>query len=314
MNMISLSKNMLLFSGIMVFASISFVAVLQKLPRLISHATYYCQSALVSFLTPVPKQLLLLPLIVFFLFLSGALGKLVFILIKTYLLKKNLVKQVMFSQQLQQLLERLRIQEDTYLINSPKPFAFCLGIIKPKIYVSKALIDIMNIQELETILHHEKYHLKHRDTLTMFFAVFGTSLFPFFPILSDFVHNYRIERELRADKEAIHKTGSSRLLVSVLKKLLNTNPFPSFAFAYGVADYDSLEPRIKALLQGTFPTFQKFKTSNIAISIFFIFALVFAISGPVHGMHMHSNDHHIMMLHPRQDECLVWAKDLKVHP
>ena len=49
------------------------------------------------------------------------------------------------------------------------------------------------------------------------------TLIPFLPIISDFINKYKVECEIKADKFAIEKVGSSLPLLSALSKILD-NP------------------------------------------------------------------------------------------
>ena len=91
----------------------------------------------------------------------------------------------------------------------------------PKIYISTGLLSHLTKKELEAVLRHEQYHLENHDTFTMIVASVAHSLFPFFPLVSDLINKYRIDREIRADKFAVSKIGDQYPLVSVLKNFLH---------------------------------------------------------------------------------------------
>ena len=307
------NKYILLFTGTILLLSSSLMFIGQKLPKLLSHATYYCQSTLLSFLTPIPPQLVLLPFVIIAFIALIAIAQLVHTVIKVQSIKKSLIKNAGENKKLTKLLGELQLKDKTYLINDNNPFAFCLGVINPNIYISTALLQLVSREELKVVLHHEEYHLNNRDTLTMMVGSFGKSLFPFFPILSDFIKHYRIEREVRADREAVERSGNKNVLASALRKLLSsTSPVPAFAPA--IIEYDTIEPRIAAITNHSTSRFKGYKILNIIISFAFIVIVGFTLFGPVHMMHMNAQDHHIIMLHAYEDTCLNWAHDLKVHP
>lgn len=200
------------------------------------------------------------------------------------------------------LLEKLQLTSKTYLIESEKQFAFCLGVRSPKIYISTSLVDILTSQELEAVLRHEYYHLVNRDTLTMLIASIGESLLPFFPLFSDFLHNYRIEREIKADAEAIRGLGDEKPLIAVLKKLL-AKPSVAMVGVSAIADQDTLEPRIRALVKKGFH-FKKFKVLHIFISLCSVFVMGVIALSPVQAIEFRHKGEDAMMVCPNNNECV----------
>lgn len=190
----------------------------------------------------------------------------------------------------------------TYLIESEKQFAFCLGIRSPRIYISTSLVNGLTIQEVEAVLRHERYHLNNRDTLTMLIASIGGSLLPFFPITSDFLYNYRVEREIRADADAVQGLGDEEPLISVLKKLLRTPAYAAVT-ASSIADHDTLEPRIQALIKKDVD-FKKFKIKHVFISLVSVFIMSIITLAPVQAMEIHHEGVDTMMLCPNNEICI----------
>jgi beta-lactamase regulating signal transducer with metallopeptidase domain len=310
MIMLRINKNLALFSGVIIVAFISLAVFIQKLPQLTSHAVYYCQSALLSFLTPIPQQAFLLPFAIFAIFAIMALAKILVVVIKTHMLRQHLIKHSMYSRSTNEILTKLAIYRDTHIVKSSKPFAFCLGIIHSKIYISSALLKLLTKTELEIVLRHEKYHVENKDSLIMIIASFVTTLLPFLPILSDFVRNYRIEREIKADEEALKGSDKSNL-ISVLKKLLVSTP-SEVAFAPAIFEHDTLGPRIAAITNSG-REFKRYNARNLAVSMVFLSLILFAAMGPVHAMHVHSDNSHLIMLHATEDSCLDWSNNLNIH-
>jgi beta-lactamase regulating signal transducer with metallopeptidase domain len=311
--MLKINKNLVIVSGILLITLFSLAIFLQKLPQLTSHAVYYCQSTVLSFLTPIPQQAFILPFVTFAFFIALALAKVLIVVIKSHRLKQHLVKHSTYSKGVSDLLKKLKIFNNTYIIKSNKPFAFCLGVVNSNIYISSSLLKLLTKEELEIVLRHEKYHLENRDSLIMVLVSFVTTLLPFLPILSDFMRNYRIERELRADGEAI-KEVSKHHLISVLKKLLDFTPSKGMALAPAIFEHDTLEPRITAITGHNASGFRKYRVRNLIISLIFLSLIMFAAVGPVHAMHIHSDNSHLIMLHATEDNCLDWGNDLNIHP
>ncbi len=304
--MIRINKNLLIFSCLIFLLGISYLLFLQRLFPLISQTTYYCQSFINSLSLPIPYYLGVIPLLLFSLLLFAATAKLLSIYVSVQLAKKEFVKHSRSNSDFNILLDKLQVKDKTYLIKSEKQFAFCLGIRQPKIYVSTSLVKLLTLRELEAVLRHERYHLNNHDTLTMLIASIGESLLPFFPLLSDFLHNFRIEREIEADKEAIHGLGDSYPLISVLKKLLTT-PSPATVAVSAIADEVTLEPRIKALIQKDIH-FKKFKAKHIFISAFSAFIMGIIVFSPVQAFEINHRGQEVVMICPHDSSCMNACK------
>lgn len=249
-----------------------------------------------------------IPLILFSAFAIVAAIKLLIIYIKVQLSKKKLIRNCRSNTNFSSLLEKLQLIDKAYLIESEKHFAFCLGIRHPKIYISMSLANLLTPEELEAVLRHERYHLNNRDTLTMLVASVSESLLPFFPIFSDFLRNFRIEREIKADAEAIRGLGDERPIVSVLKKLLAT-PSVAIVIASAIANHDTLEPRIRALVKKDFH-FKKLKASNVLITLCSVFVIAIIALTPVQAVEIHHKGEDVVMICPSNNECLNSCKQI----
>lgn len=300
--MIRTNKNLLKFTSILILSGVLLILIFQKFSPLLSHTVYYCQSYLSNLSNPIPFQISILPVLFLSAIIGIAVGKVVFTLLRIQFLKNKLIKDVTTEKKLRSLLMKLELSKKTVLVKSNKPFAFCLGIMHPKIYVSTQMVSLMNNIELEAILCHEKYHLTNRDTFIMLLASVGESLFPFFPLLSDVLRNYRIEREVKADNEAIKRLGYTDPLVSVLRKLLIYPSSHSTPVA-AIADQETLEPRIHALVKHEFH-FKKYKMRNIFISCISIIILSLIMIAPVHAFDFHDEENDVVMICPDGNSCM----------
>lgn len=301
-----INKNLVTFVVLISVLGISFVMVLMKLLPLAQHTSYYCQSLINSFSMSISHYILAIPFILLFMLLTITITKLLIILAKAQFLKIKLMKKSHVNTSFSTLLEKLQLTDKTYFIESNKQFAFCLGIRSPKIYISTSLVNLLSTQEVEAVLRHERYHLNNRDTLTMLVALIGESLFPFLPLISDVLHNYRIEREIKADQEAIRGLGDEKPLIAVFKKMLGV-PSVAMASVVAIADRDTLEPRILKLVKKN-THFKKFKLKNLIISVFSIFVMGIVILFPVQAFEMHYQGQDIMMICSNKSSCINACK------
>jgi beta-lactamase regulating signal transducer with metallopeptidase domain len=188
-----------------------------------------------------------------------------------------------------------------------KLFAYCVGIKNSQIYVSSGLVAQMNAKELEAILLHEKSHLDNRDPLVLTLLSLTQNLFPYLPILSDLIRNFRIEREIRADKSAVSQQGEMQPLLSAMKKLLLVPDSGKFVFSVGIGELDTLEVRIHTLLKKN-PVYKKFHLLNLLVTTLTILVVGFAVLTPVHAIENHADGKDVMMICPNNDSCVSWCQ------
>lgn len=305
--MIRINKNLLKFLTLGLFLCIGVVVILSKLlPLFLQRSIYFCQQFIDTFSIKIPRQIGLAVLGILFVILILAIKKFIFTYFEVRDLRSELILYSKTDKTLGSILKKLHLQKKVYLVQSARPFAFCYGIRQPKIYVSTSLLSMMSKKELEAILLHERYHLKNRDGLIMLLASFMQLLFPFFPLVTDLITQYKINREIDADKEAVQNLGSSEPIISVLKKFLSL-PSPAFVTASAIADCETLGPRIKALVKQE-KSHSKIKISNALISFLSLTVLSVFVIAPVHAVEMHMPQQDATMLCLQGDACAAWCR------
>jgi Zn-dependent protease with chaperone function len=101
------------------------------------------------------------------------------------------------------------------VVRDDRPQAFCAGLLRPRIYVSTAALEVLSPRELGAVVAHEAHHRANRDPLRILLArVFADALF-FLPGLRRLGERYRELAELAAD-EAATRVGGSKALASAL--------------------------------------------------------------------------------------------------
>ena len=213
----------------------------------------------------------------------------VFLYAKTHLLKIFLKKSADPFPAIENLAKKHKLTGKIKIVLSAKPFAFCLGIRNPRIYLSTKLISLLDKEELEAIILHEKYHLLHKDNVIHLLSSFIRTLFIFFPFVSDMINNQQLKVEIAADSMTTSMLGTNAGVISALKKLLL---YPGYQPEY-VASFNhiqTLEKRIQTLkgkkLRGISTSMQSLLISTISVII-----VLFAISTslPEVGAHAHAN-------------------------
>ena len=145
---------------------------------------------------------------------------------------------------LRRMTSELHMEDSIVCIEAAQPVAFCYGLFRPMICVSRQIIDCLGTEELKAVLTHEREHLTARDPLRFLLGRALTRAFFMIPSRNEIYRRYVFQRELRADNKSI---ASCRLepLASALLKLGSaglTNPA-------GVAGFDVLAERIQNLTE-----------------------------------------------------------------
>jgi beta-lactamase regulating signal transducer with metallopeptidase domain len=304
MSMIKINNYLTTFLSIgALFSLILSVSVEKIFPILTKQTLTYC-TQLTQSLT-IPHIITRLPLLFFMLLIVISITKFIVILVKTYQATYQLEKKVTDRYLFRRTVGQINMQGKVRLIQSEKVFA----LLKPKIYVSTAMVKLLSTAELKAVLLHEKYHVDNRDSLIMALVAVIKTIFPFFPVLSDLFTNYLTEREINADNYATKKMGESTYLINVMKKLLYI-PQESFVFAPAIAELSTLETRINALLKRK-TKYKHYKTSSILLSMLFgiIFSLV--LLSPVQ---LHTSKQDIMLICTDMKQCSSACTSKAVFP
>ena len=124
-------------------------------------------------------------------------------------------------------------------------YAFCAGLVFPRVYVSTGLLALLTPLEIEAVLQHEACHLQRRDPLRLFVADLLRVLLSPFPAIGTVIARMRIDLELAADQAALAVVPVD-VLASALVKVARAGyrDAPSFA----VAGLTPTAARIDALL------------------------------------------------------------------
>lgn len=278
-----------IFLGIfVVLGTLSYNACSKYIPFFLHNTVYYCRQLLQS-VSPQPLQLNLKSFT-----LWGIIALALYIAIRIFLTVYRIVQQHRSLEQKATnngdtlaIIEKLHLHNKVQVIRDKRIGAFCFGLTSPKIYISTQMISIATPDEIEAVLRHEKYHLENNDTLVMLFAVFTESLFPFFPLLSDFISHYQTHRELQADKSAIlaMEQGKDHLR-SILTKLLRYDIYPAYVTAPSFVDAHTLETRIRTLIKEAAVS-PSLSVKNVLVSLVSVMILGGLAMAPVQAIEYH---------------------------
>ena len=94
--------------------------------------------------------------------------------------------------------------------------AFCAGFIRPCVYVTAAVAEQLNTNELDAVLAHEAAHARRRDPLRRLLTRAAADVMFWFPLLRWWQHRHVENAELHADKAAIDHAGRQGLAAALL--------------------------------------------------------------------------------------------------
>jgi Zn-dependent protease with chaperone function len=140
--------------------------------------------------------------------------------------------------------------ESWRVVDMDSPLALTAGLIRPRIYLSKRLLDDLSPAELAAVVGHEQAHRRRRDALRQLVAEVLARLHPP-PIRRRLLADLSLASERACDEEAA-LSGNGRLGVAgtILKvaRLNAAHQRPSDALLQTLTGAD-LEARIQALLR-----------------------------------------------------------------
>jgi Zn-dependent protease with chaperone function len=112
------------------------------------------------------------------------------------------------------------------VVDDPRPLAFCAGLLRPRVYISRGALAMLEPAEREAVLAHEAHHARRRDPLRLLVArALGDGMF-FLPVMRRLADRYAALAEVAADDAAVRAMRSPRPLASALLAF-DAHPSPS---------------------------------------------------------------------------------------
>ncbi len=138
------------------------------------------------------------------------------------------------------------------LVDDAPPYSFTYGLMSPRVAISRGLVDTASGAELDAVLHHERYHVRNRDTVKVVIARAAPSAFLFLPALRHLRDRYLAGRELAADRAAIRASGPEAL-AGALYKVLDGPDSVDLGAAAALGGTGVLDHRVEQLEVGREP-------------------------------------------------------------
>lgn len=170
--------------------------------------------------------------------------------------------------------EKLGRQEEMIIVKSKEILAFTTGIRKPAIVLSTALIDLLELEELEAVIEHETFHKNNHDPMKIFMLQLIAQSLWFIPLTKWCYENYKIISEILADEHAVSKMGSELSLGSALIKLIKNRSIHHAAPVVVQFSGESVNYRLQQLVEPQRAIPVKLQPVNIFISIHVLLLLM----------------------------------------
>ncbi len=157
--------------------------------------------------------------------------------------------------------------------------AFTHGFLRPKIYISKGLLNGLERDELKAVFLHELYHKKRFDPLRFFLISFLKDSFFYIPVIRHFINNIRIRKEHEADDAAAASFRDKLNLAGALIKVASHNKFA--VNSASITGGSPVSARVRRLAEGKEASLPLPGMRAIALSIIVTVFLTLSLSLPL---------------------------------
>lgn len=168
------------------------------------------------------------------------------------------------------------------VLETQTPGAWCVGLLRPRILVSKGLMSLLAGNQLAVVLAHERAHALRRDNLRHLAAGIGTWLMPR-GTRRQLLADLRLAAEQACDRRAARELGSPRQVAETLLAVRKAcGSFTRRATASAFCP-DATDARIAALTDGSAHTV-KAVTLVLPIALVYILLTAMGTTAVHHGL------------------------------
>jgi len=96
-------------------------------------------------------------------------------------------------------------------LDSPAASAFCAGLLRPRVFVTRGMVAALADEELEAVLVHEAEHARRRDPLRRLVGRAAADVLFWLPLVGWWTRHRLEDAELAADRAVIDRVGRSPL-------------------------------------------------------------------------------------------------------
>jgi len=127
----------------------------------------------------------------------------------------------------------LRSEGDALVFDDQAPQAFCVGLLRPRIYLSSGAVAALDPGALYAVIAHERRHRDRRDPMRVLLATALSEALFFLPVVSRLRDRFVAVLELDADDAAIAAGGGDPAALAAAMVLFDASASP--AGAMGIA-------------------------------------------------------------------------------
>jgi len=222
--------------------------------------------------------------------LVAALVKALYVLITAHRMTARFNIAGLEFPRLQSVLAALRAEDvKVWVADDERVTAFTHGVFVPSICLSRGLIDGLSDSELTALMAHEIGHIRRRDNLAIFIALFVRDFLWPLPISHYLLNVFVREKEYAADDFAVKLTRQpvelAEAIVSVARATQRSAPF-SPAYATFFSGRATAKDRVERLLdseRGMQPSLSKLALSVVLSAVIVLTVTGFAYAQPTVG-------------------------------
>lgn len=158
--------------------------------------------------------------------------------------------------------------------------AFTHGLLTPKIYISKGLIDSLDRAELKAVVLHELCHKRRFDPLRFLLYSMIADIFFYIPILKELAGRLRIKKEAEADRAACRDLHERLTLAGAIVKAASFN-LKGLSYMPSITGEGETRARVENLIKAKKLRFKPVGKARVAMSLIGAAFVVASVSMPL---------------------------------
>ncbi len=158
----------------------------------------------------------------------------------------RIYQQYQIGRSLLSVSQASQIADEVRLLELSEPMALCLGLLRPRILLSKTLAQNLSKETLEVIIHHERAHIERKDLWWRLSDLLMTQMFP--KVVSrPLLEQISLGQEQACDQVAAERCQQPAVVAQALVEVARLKLVPAPVGLSAAAG--SLEARINYLLE-----------------------------------------------------------------
>lgn len=158
--------------------------------------------------------------------------------------------------------------------------AFTHGLLRPRIYISKGLIDSLDAAELKAVILHELCHKRRYDPLRFLLYSMLADTFFYIPMVKECIDRLKIKKEAEADRSACRNLPERLTLAGAIVKTASFN-LAGLRPATSITGSGATRARVESLIKGGPIRLNAPDRRSIAVSIIGAALVASSVSMPL---------------------------------